>query len=103
MCLFLVARGLYEGIFLLRFEDNEWRYIHELEGIPNQGVITKRLRRIVLNDGQITFIYNSRVRKYDVTDGKLVYNKPAQRAFEQKYEGEDLTEKFREIYRTGFY
>lgn len=101
--LLLVARGLYAGVFLFRLMDDTWRYICELEGIPNQGVITKRLRKIMLKEDQIVFIYNSRIRKYDVDNGQLVYNQPSRRAFEQEYEGEDLTEKFRRIYKTGFY
>lgn len=101
--LFLVIRGLYEGIFLLRFADGEWKFIDELEGIPNQGVITKRLQRILIDDKTVTFVYNSRVRKYDLSDGRLVYNKGIQKANERTYFGEDITDRFRNVYRRGFY
>lgn len=103
ICLFLVARGMYKGVFLLRLIDGEWKYIREIEGIPNQGVITKRLHKIFLKNDQIIFVYNNRIRKYDTCDGKLIYNKQIQKAFEYAFEGEDLTERFRKIYRTGFY
>lgn len=99
--LFLIARGLYEGVFLFRLIDGKWQYVRELEGIPHQGVITKRLKKILLSDGQAVFVYNSRIRKYDVDSGELVYNKASR--CEGELEGEDLTGEFRKIYRTGFY
>lgn len=99
--LLLVARGLRAGVFLFRFVNGEWQYRGELEPIPHQGVITKRLQKILLRDNRLIFVYNSRTRKYDVETGKLVYNKTVRHAFET--EGEDLTQKFKRIYRTGFY
>ena len=101
MVLLLVARGLGAGVFLFRFANGEWQYRGELEPIPHQGVITKRLQKILLRDNRLIFVYNSRIRKYDVETGKLVYNKAVRHAFET--EGEDLTQKFKGIYRTGFY
>ena len=101
MVLLLVARGLRAGVFLFRFANGEWQYRGELEPIPHQGVITKRLQKILLRDNRLIFVYNSRIRKYDVETGKLVYNKAVRHAFES--EGEDLTQKFKGIYRTGFY
>ena len=102
--LLLVIRGLYEGVFLFRFVDGEWRYITELQGIPNQGVVTKRLKHVVLQDDKIVFVYNSRIRKYDISDGALVYNKP-QNLYnaESVLVGEDLTPKFQKIYKNSFY
>lgn len=101
MVLVLVARGLRAGVFLFRFANGEWQYRGELEPIPHQGVITKRLQKILLRGKRLVFVYNSRIRKYDVETGKLVYNKAVRHAFET--EGEDLTQKFKRIYRTGFY
>lgn len=101
MVLLLVARGLGAGVFLFRFANGEWQYRGELEPIPHQGVITKRLQKILLRDNRLIFVYNSRIRKYDVETGKLVYNKAVRHAFET--EGENLTQKLKGIYRTGFY
>lgn len=99
--LVLVARGIYAGLFLFRYVNGFWKYIGELEPIPHQGVITRRLQKIMLISRQMVFVYNSRIRKYDVESGKLVYNKASRQPFESS--GEDLTLKFRKIYRTGFY
>ena len=101
--LFLIARGLYEGVFLLHLQDGEWHYVGELEGIPNQGVITKRLRKILIDGEEIVFVYNSRVRKYNIKSGELIFNKGVQRAADRKYNGDDLTDKFLKIYRGSFY
>ena len=32
---FLVKRGTDKGVFLLRQVEGEWKYLGELEGIPN--------------------------------------------------------------------
>ena len=101
--LFLVVRGLYKGVFLLHFQDGVWHYVGELEGIPNQGVITKRLRQILIDGDEIVFTYNSRVRKYSKKSGDLVFNKGIHNAADRKYSGEDLTSKFLEIYKGCFY
>ena len=102
-CLLLVARGLWKGVFLFRRTGSEWQYLRELEGIQNQGVITPRLHRILLKGDRLVFIYNSRIRMYDIDSGTLVYNHAARRAFEQTFEGEDLTGRFQKIFKTGFY
>ena len=101
ICL-LVARGINAGVFLLRYSDSHWHYELELEGIPNQGLITKRLHRILRDGDQLIFVYQSRVRKYDLNDGALVLNKGMQKAPERAFSGENITEKFKRIYKNGF-
>lgn len=101
--LLLVARGIDAGVFLLKLVDNTWQYVGELESIPHQNLINKRLHKILLDGANVSFIYNNRIRKYAISDGSLVYNKSTRHAFESEYEGEDLTGKFEEIYKTGFY
>ncbi len=100
---FLVMRGAYKGIFLLRLVDGKWTYMGELEEILHQGVINKRLHKILMDHEKITFVYHSRVRTYDLTDGALIASKAVRDAENQKYEGKDLTESFLKIYTKGFY
>ena len=90
-------------MFLFRRTGSEWQYLRELEGIQNQGVITPRLHRILLKGDRLVFIYNSRIRMYDIDSGTLVCNHAARRTFEQTFEGEDLTGRFQKIFKTGFY
>lgn len=100
---FLVMRGVYKGIFLLRLIEGKWIYMGELEGIPYQGVVNKRLNKILMDHDKITFVYHSRVRTYDLTDGALIASKAVRNAENQQYTGKDLTESFLKIYTKGFY
>lgn len=99
---FLVMRGVYKGIFLLRLVDRKWTYMGELEEILHQGVINKRLHKILMDHDKITFVYHSRVRIYDLTNGALIASKAVRNAENQRYEGKDLTEQFLKIYTKGF-
>lgn len=100
---FLVMRGVDAGVFLLRRLGGAWKYLGELIGIPNQGLITKRLRKILMHEEKAWFIYNSRVRVYDLTNGAMIFNKSVQQAPSKEYQGKDLTGEFRKIYKMGFY
>lgn len=100
---FLVMRGVYKGIFLLRLVEGKWIYMGELKGIPYQGVVNKRLNKILIDQNKITFVYHSRVRIYDLTDGALITSKAVRNAENQQYTGKDLTEQFLKIYTKGFY
>lgn len=101
--LFLVARGLYKGVFLLHLQDENWHYVGELEGISNQGVITKRLKHIFADGDEMVFVYNSRVRKYSMKSAELIFNKGIQNAADREYGGEDLTGLFLNYYNGNFY
>ncbi len=92
--LFLVAKGYCGGVFLLQFNGSEWKFLGELEPVPNQKVINMRLKKILINEGNAVFVYNNRLRKYSLSDARLVFNKGIQGAAKQHYEGEDLTKRF---------
>ena len=66
----------------------------ELEGIPNQGVVTPRLCRVLWTPETLTFVYQSRVRTYALSDGRLTQNRAVRRAPEASYPGVELGEKF---------
>ena len=94
--LFVIIRGVYAGVLLFVKRDGGWALVNELEGIPNQGILNKRLRKVLLTDMKISFVYNSRVRKYSLDDGKLVENYPVRNAAERDYsqDGADVSEWF---------
>ena len=87
----------------MRKVEGEWKYLGELEGIPNQGVITKRLDRILIDEDRVLFIYQNRVRIYNLSDGTLMINKAVRQAVNQQYVGKNLTEEFQKIYKGYFY
>lgn len=102
ICVF-IAKGVYKGLFLLRYITGKWKYIKELEAIPNQGLINRRLNRILLDGNELVFVYNNRVRKYDINSGNMIYNQQARKAREQFHRGDNITEKFKKYYKEGFH
>ena len=94
--LFVVIRGEYFGVLLISLRDGRWMLIDEFVGIPNQGLLNNRLRRVFLNDKRITFVYHSRVRQYSLEDGTLIINKAVQNAELKTYDkdGKEVTEYF---------
>ena len=82
------------GVLLFGCEADHWRFVDELKGIPNQGIINRRLNRVVLKDYEITFVYNSRVRVYDLRDGSLIKNQAVRNAKMLTYDGLDVSSWF---------
>ena len=94
--LFVIIRGVYSGVLLFSLREGRWMLINELEGIQNQGVLNRRLRKVYLKDTHITFVYNSRVRRYDLENGHLVNNLAVRSAPIKDYtkEGKDVSQQF---------
>ena len=92
--LFVILRGIDAGVFLFRATDNRWIFVDELESIQNQNVINRRLCHVLLTDQDVLFVYNNRVRKYGLADGKLITNQAIQNARNRMYKGEDVTHLF---------
>ena len=94
-CVFVVIRGSDPGILLFGFEDNRWRFVGELERIQHQNLINPRLSRVFLTQENVTFVYNNRVRKYDLRNGRLISNRGVRGARNYIYEGEEITRFFK--------
>lgn len=92
--MFIITRGVYSGIFIFVYEENVWHFVNELESIPHQSLLNRRLRHIYLTESNITFVYNNRMRKYLLADGVLVENLARQYAKGYLYEGVDRKEEF---------
>lgn len=95
--LFVLADGLNAGVHFFRFVDNAWVYIDEMESIPNQNLINRRLQHVYLTDETITFVYNSRVRVYALGDGALLKNQAKRNAKDGQYEGTEISGLFRRL------
>lgn len=93
--LFAIIHGSNQGIFLFRVVDNHWSFVNELESIPNQNLINRRLCYVFLTAQDIIFVYNNRTRKYSLTDGSLVSNKALRNARNYVYDGEDVSQFFK--------
>ena len=92
--LFAIIHGTNQGIILFQILNNHWRLVNELESIPNQSLINRRLCYVFLTAQDIIFVYNNRTRKYSLADGALVYNKDLRNARKYAYEGEDISHFF---------
>ena len=92
--MFIIIRGVYSGIFLFAYQENEWHFVNELESIPHQSLLNRRLRHVYLTESNITFVYNNRMRKYSLADGGLVENIARRYANGCSYEGDDRMEEF---------
>lgn len=92
--LIVISQGLGSGILLFCQTSGTWQFVNELEAIQNQGIINPRLNRVLLNGYEITFVYNSRIRAYDLRDGSLIRNQAMQRAKDRQYTGENISHFF---------
>lgn len=88
--LFVVIDGLHAGIPFFRLIDGRWVYIDEMESIPNQNLLNRRLQYVYLNGEKITFVYNNRVREYSLETGALIRNQARRDAKSWHYEGEEI-------------
>ena len=94
-CVFAVIRGMDPGILLFGFENNRWRFVGELERIQHQNLINPRLNHVFLTQETVTFVYNNRIRIYDLRSGRLISNRGMRGARNYVYEGEDITRFFK--------
>lgn len=92
--LFVIIRGYESGVLLFSCVDGHWRFVDELKGIPNQGLLNRRLNQVLLKEQEIKFVYNSRVRVYDLRDGRLVKNQQIRHAKDFAHAGTDVSRWF---------
>lgn len=92
--LFAVICGVDPTAFLFHIMDGHWSFVNELESIRNQSVMNLRLRHVFRTAREITFVYNSRVRSYSLTDGMLVSNRGLRNAGSLFYDGEEISHLF---------
>lgn len=90
----IIIRGIYSGIFLFAYKEREWHFVNELESIPHQSLLNRRLRHIYLTESNIAFVYNNRMRKYSLAEGALVENVARRYINGYSYEGVDRKEEF---------
>lgn len=92
--LFTIINGLDAGIPFFRLVDETWVYIDEMEPIPNQNLLNRRLRYVYLNGEKIAFVYNNRVREYSLETGALVRKLARRDAKSEHYEGREISKLF---------
>lgn len=92
-CLLVVMYGLDPGVLLFRKTGEHWGFVGELY-CDHQHLLVSRLQHVIVREGDITFVYNNRIRKYSLIDGSCISNKHARNARNFCFKGEEITEKF---------
>lgn len=90
----VVLDNLIGNICLFKRQKKDWSFVAVLESFPYQSLINRRLNHIFLEEDKITFVYNNRVRRYDLSTGEMITNQQVQDARSKEYLGKNITEKF---------
>lgn len=91
--LIVVTYSITPVILVFRKENDHWQFGGELY-CDHQHLLVERLRHVFVNEAEITFVYNNRIRKYSLLDGLQICNKKIHGAKDISFIGEDITEKF---------
>ncbi len=92
--IFAVLNDLSESILLFKRQDEGWVYVTALEAFQHQSLLNRRLNHIFYGNDGITFVYNNRVRKYNLAAGNLIVNRQIRDAGSREYLGMDVTKRF---------
>ena len=90
----VVLDDLIGNICLLKRQEKKWSFVAVLESFPHQGLINRRLNHVYLEGDNIAFVYNNRLREYDLGTGKMIVNQQVRNARSKEYLGKDITKKF---------
>ena len=78
------------SILLFKRKENSWTFVDRLESFEHQSLINRRLNHVYYEGNAITFVFNNRVRKYDLNSGKMVINQQLRDAKSKEYSGIDI-------------
>lgn len=78
------------SILLFKRQEKSWAFVDRLESFEHQSLINRRLNHVYYEGNAITFVFNSRVRKYDLDSGKMVVNQQLRDAKSKEYPGIDI-------------
>lgn len=78
------------SILLFKRKEKSWTFVDRLESFEHQSLINRRLNHVYYEGNAITFVFNNRVRKYDLNSGKMVINQQLRDAKSKEYSGIDI-------------
>lgn len=91
----LLLLGDPEGsILLFRQQNKNWSFVNCLNSFEHQSLINRRLTHIYVEESLITFVFNNRIRVYDLNSGKMVDNKQLRNAKSSHFSGTDIMKQF---------
>ncbi len=88
--LIVKLNDIYKNILLFSQNSEGWTFIARLKPTQNQDLINRRLQHIYMTNDEIVFVYNNRVRAFDLRTGVVSWTKPMQRAKDRSFPGTDI-------------
>lgn len=88
--LIVKLNDIHKDILLFSQNGENWRFIARLKPTQNQDLINRRLQHIYMTNDEITFVYNNRVRAFDLHTGVVSWTKPMQGAKDRPHPGTDI-------------
>ena len=95
--IFVVLDDLIGNILLFKRQVKDWSFVTVLESFPHQSLLNRRLNHIFLDRDKIAFVYNNRVRIYDLNTGKMIVNRQVRGAGNKEYWGKDILRRFKKM------
>lgn len=93
--LFAMILGAEPGVLLFRRTGESWQFVNELHPTGHMQLLNQRLNNVYLTDNQIVFVYNNRVCRFSLDDGKLVSSTAVRNARFARYEGLEVGQYFK--------
>ena len=78
------------SILLFKRQEKRWAFVDRLESFEHQSLINRRLNHVYYEGNAITFVFNNRVRKYNLDSGKMFVNQQLRDAKSKEYPGIDI-------------
>ncbi len=88
--LIIKLNDIDKNILLFSQNGEGWNFIARLKPTQNQELINRRLQHIYMTNEEITFVYNNRVRAFDLRTGVVSWTKPMQGAKDRFFPGTDI-------------
>lgn len=93
-CMFIELSGFDRSVLLFNKRDDRWSFTAQLKSVKGQRLVNPRLRHVYLSGERITFVYNNRVRAFDLETGCLLDNRTIRGARNLSYVGIDIIQRF---------
>lgn len=90
----VILDDLIGNIYFFKRQEKDWLFVAVLESFPHQSLINRRLNHVYLEGDNIAFVYNNRLREYDLDTGEMIVNQQVRNARSKEYLGKDITKKF---------
>ncbi len=88
--LIVKLNDIHKNVLLFSKNGEGWNFIARLKPTQNQDLINRRLQHIYMTNDEITFVYNNRVRAFDLHTGVVSWTKPMQGAKDRPFPGTDI-------------